>query len=120
MFAGFWGKATQNKTGGVFTKAARATLAEVWVAQKWMEPIDDPGLISQVEDVASQLRPMCPATYVNEYATFGKKLNFADWKTRFYADYDQLLRVKKRYDPCNLYTVEYGSGYDKPTATCSN
>ncbi len=28
------------------------------------------------------------------------------------------MQAKRKYDPCNLYVVEYGVGWDQPKATC--
>jgi FAD/FMN-containing dehydrogenase len=52
------------------------------------------------------------ASYANEGDYFER-----DWKSEFWgSNYARLLRVKRAYDPGNLFRVHHGVGSDLPVA----
>jgi len=44
----------------------------------------------------------------------------ADWKTRYWDDYDAMVAVKRKYDPTNAFGCNYCIGYDDGTGTVGN
>ncbi len=115
-----YGGAVRTGTTGSVPGGMRAAMYEVLFGDRWYDPAQDE---TRMTDLTVNYLPVLygygTASYNNEYTTWGNKYNVLDdWKTRFFNNYDSLLHVKQKYDPCNAFTVKFGIGSDLPTATC--
>lgn len=104
--------------GGGFRRA----LFEIGPNEAWVDPAYDSYFNSLSASLSKDLYNLSNASYVNEWSTIPNEYNdFPDWKTRFWGgNYDRLLEIKMRYDPCNFLVVPKGIASDEPINTCYN
>ncbi|GIL63152.1 hypothetical protein Vafri_17269 [Volvox africanus] len=96
-----------------------SSIIVVLFGAQWFDPHEDRDRVAGMEPYLSGLYSLAPTSYSNEFTSWGTYNNVSDWKTRFFSNYDSLLAVKKKYDPCNLMTAKFAVGSDQPTAICS-
>lgn len=113
------GGVSLNGSVGSSSLGLRKTFGEQAFGNQWNPIPKDFENMKNISDIMGRLKAFVNSSYVNEYTTYYDQYNvLPDWRTRFYDNYTNLLRVKSIYDPCNLYVVEYGVGSDQPVATC--
>ncbi|GIM11843.1 hypothetical protein Vretimale_15301 [Volvox reticuliferus] len=115
-----FGGAVRSGSVGSVPAGMRSAMYEALFSDKWFDPSEDE---LRMEYVSTTYLPTLynfgNSSCNNEYTTWGNLYNvLGDWKTRFFGDYSSLLRTKKKYDPCNYFTVKLGVASDLPSATC--
>lgn len=114
-----YGGAVRNGTTGTVPFGMRTAMYEVLFSEQWHDASLDEERMAGVDGYLSTLYAFGTSSCNNEYTTWGNKYNaLNDWKTRFFSDYNALMRAKLKYDPCNRFTVRYGIGSDLPTGVC--
>ncbi|GIL88580.1 hypothetical protein Vretimale_15300 [Volvox reticuliferus] len=119
MWFVFGGAVPEHAGIGSVPTGMRNAMYEVLFGSQWFDPHEDRDRVESMEPYLSGLYALAPTSYSNEFTSWGAYNNVSDWKTRFFSDYDKLLTVKKKYDPCNLMTAKFAVGSDQPTAVCS-
>lgn len=119
MWFVFGGAVPEHAGTGSVPAGMRTAMYEVLFGSQWINPHEDEDRVSSIEPYLPVMYGIAETSYSNEYTTWGTYNQLADWKTRFFSDYDALLAVKKKYDPCNLMTATYAVGSDEPVATCT-
>ncbi|GFR43438.1 hypothetical protein Agub_g4520 [Astrephomene gubernaculifera] len=114
-----YGGAVRKGTVGSVPPGMRDAMYQILIGTQWNDPNEDEQYMAALEMFVPSLYGTVPYSYNNEYTSWGDKYGVVrDWKTRFFANYDSLLSVKDKYDPCNFFTVQYGVASDLPKATC--
>lgn len=114
-----YGGAAATGTAGHVPPGMRDGMIQINTAATWLNPEDDKDTIAGISAALPLFYSLGESSYSNEYTSWGGYNAPANWKARFFSNYTQLVAVKKKYDPCNLYNVQYGVGWDLPKATCS-
>ncbi|PNH02759.1 hypothetical protein TSOC_011229 [Tetrabaena socialis] len=97
----------------------RTAMFEMVHENIWLLQNDDFSRAPYSDIVAENFRQLGSTSYQNHCNSWSSYNSYdTDYKTRFYQGWDGLTAVKKKYDPCNLYSVKYGPGWDLPKATC--
>ncbi|PNW76798.1 hypothetical protein CHLRE_11g476600v5 [Chlamydomonas reinhardtii] len=99
-------------------RGMRTAMMEIAHENVWMRQADDSFRAAISNDVKELMEPLGNTSYQNHCSTWAEYNVYVDYKTRFYQNWEGLTAVKKKYDPCNLYVVQYGPGWDLPKATC--
>ncbi|GLI63111.1 hypothetical protein VaNZ11_006016 [Volvox africanus] len=114
-----FGGAVAEGTIGTVPSGMRTAMYEAVFDQVWFDPAEDQERMQYVSRFLPDLYDFAVASYSNEFTSWSTLFNVpGDWKIRFFSNYDWLLEVKDKYDPCNLFTAKYGVGSDLPQATC--
>ncbi|KAG2441247.1 hypothetical protein HYH02_010090 [Chlamydomonas schloesseri] len=100
-------------------RGMRTAMMEIAHENVWMKQADDMDRAPLSNQVKELMEPLGNSSYQNHCSSWASYNVYEDYKTRFYQNWEGLTAVKKKYDPCNLYVVQYGPGWDLPKATCS-
>ncbi|KAG2423819.1 hypothetical protein HXX76_014979 [Chlamydomonas incerta] len=99
-------------------RGMRTAMMEIAHENVWMKQADDMDRAPISNMVKELMEPLGNSSYQNHCSSWASYNVYDDYKTRFYQNWEGLTAVKKKYDPCNLYVVQYGPGWDLPKATC--
>merc|ERR1712039_355236 len=85
---------------------------EIVFAHSPMQQLLDPVYFEGLQRAGKSVYPYFPSSYVNEWTRQGEFNDIRDWQNRFWgnATYERLLRVKQKYDPCNILGVDRSVG----------
>ncbi|KXZ55789.1 hypothetical protein GPECTOR_2g1339 [Gonium pectorale] len=115
-----YGGHVRNGSAPYVSQGMRAAMYEAEITTSWQDPNEDEDRMASVHSYLDVMYKVSPYTYINEYTSWGGKYNpMPDWKTRLFGDkYDELLKIKKTYDPCNAFVAQFGIGSDLPQMAC--
>lgn len=95
----------------------RNAIFEVGPNAYWKDPKLDRANVEASAALARGLYMLSDSSYLNEWTSARGDNVMSDWRKRFWGDdenYDKLLRVKHKVDPCNMFWVPHGVGSDEP------
>eukprot|EP00197_Chlamydomonas_leiostraca_P003027 CAMPEP_0202867086 /NCGR_PEP_ID=MMETSP1391-20130828/8657_1 /ASSEMBLY_ACC=CAM_ASM_000867 /TAXON_ID=1034604 /ORGANISM="Chlamydomonas leiostraca, Strain SAG 11-49" /LENGTH=588 /DNA_ID=CAMNT_0049547091 /DNA_START=115 /DNA_END=1882 /DNA_ORIENTATION=+ len=118
LFFTYGGQAARGTVGSV-PGDMRSGLFQLIFGAAWIDPAEDLGRLAGFANTTAAWFARAPNTYNNQYVSHARIGPVADWKKRFFGDYDALMSAKRATDPCNQFVAEYGVGYDAPNATAA-